>query len=210
VCWSADAGRTWHQEVVVTSAAAEQWERHHPQPILSLWQTPEGQVLAGAGNGLLTSADGRVWRRVPGSDVGITALSVAGRAGSSWGTQDAPLFVGTAAGVLRSTTGGQTWQRLDGGMAAPYVFALRAQEGPGGTRIWAATSTGLFRLDSGTTRWGLVQGGWPVDAAAVSLAVAGETVVVGTDSGAYRSDDGGRDWRRLYPGQGGTRRLQTG
>jgi hypothetical protein len=163
-----------------------------------------GRILAGTGSGLVISDDGETWRRVTtGYSVGMTALlAIAPRGARGQATGGAhdlagwTLYAGTAQGVLRSTTGGESWQLLDSGMAAPYVFGLLAAPGEGGQQVWAATAAGLFRLREGATNWTLVLGGWPRDAAALSLARAADgTLLAGTDVGLYRSIDGGEQWQ---------------
>lgn len=202
LCVSRDAGRTWRRQIVITSPATAAWETAHPWPIYALWQAPTGEVLAGSGGGLLVSPDGLAWRHVPGSpDVGITALLAApGGSTAAWGTTGSPLlYIGTASGVLRTASGGRSWQRLDAGMGSPSIFALLTTPDPGGAAVWAATATGLYRLPPGETRWALVAGPWPRDAAALSLASGAGRLLVGTDGGLFRSLDGGHSWAASGP-----------
>jgi photosystem II stability/assembly factor-like uncharacterized protein len=239
LCVSRDGGRTWTQQVLVTSATTAEWERAHPQPVYAFWQQPaiaalaikparaaiaRADVLAGAGYGLISSSDGVHWHRLPDMGLGVTALAVlpaiAALAGLiaraehgshvAEGSANGTLYAGTASGMWRSTTGGRTWEHLLTGMSTPYVFGCLVQRAGPRQVVWAATAAGLFRLEQGspepqqngrfprgawkTPRWSLIDGGWPADAAALSVAGAGTRLYVGTDSGLYRSNDGGATW----------------
>src|SRR5262245_43771447 len=77
-----------------------------------------------------------------------------------------------------------------------------------GAAPWAAASKnaptgGLFRLDTRTGRWDEPTLGLPSPVEARCIAVQPGVIYVGTQSGPYRSTDGGKSWSRLaLPGTG--------
>ena len=97
--------------------------------------------------------------------------------------------VGTQAGIFKSTNGGATWVRADGGLTDTTVDALWISA-DGSVLLAATWFTGIFRsLDGGTT-WSKV-----VDTSATCLVTAadGSVYACGVE-GVYHSHDGGASW----------------
>jgi hypothetical protein len=155
-------------------------------------------VLAGADSGVFHSPDfGETWTRLA-DDGPCTALL-----GSRYPLADPTLFLGTPAGLRRST------QDLFAPADAPRLFAGMAVEGRvfrvewPGPQLFVATSQGLFVSTNAATTLAPVgrDGSAPlpegeVTALAVSAFFAVDpalVVAVGTQ-GVFRSADGGGSW----------------
>lgn len=120
----------------------------------------------------------------PGGTVGALALLPGGE-----------LLAGTKAGLFRSADGGQGWQRVANGPAAPAIVALAGA----GDEIFAATEGGrLYRSTDGGGTWPEVAG-WAGFGVGVAIALspayaADATLFVATADGPFRSQDRGASW----------------
>lgn len=116
------------------------------------------------------------------------------------------LFAGTADGIYKSGTGGESWKKV-GPAETGRVLALAVAAG---NRVYAGAEKGLFRtLDAGAT-WTRVSQGLP-DAGAVTslLAFPNATVLAGISAdvrrgGVFRSTDAGISWTFLGSGMTAT------
>jgi photosystem II stability/assembly factor-like uncharacterized protein len=116
-------------------------------------------------------------------------------------TSQPPLLVaGIVGGFLRSQDGGQTWQVIQAGSPPSVITALAAS---GSANLYAGTADdGIFVSQDGGNKWvrwnfGLLD--WHVFSIAV-LPAAGEgqdVVLVGTESGIFRSTNNGRAWHEV-------------
>ncbi len=100
-------------------------------------------------------------------------------------------------GVFRSDDGGVNWNLGYG--AVPYVYSLEATQGPTGTILYATTfysDYGIFRSDNRGASWRMISWGWWSDISfdIESLDGGSQSLVVATQHGAERSDDGGETW----------------
>jgi len=148
-------------------------------------------VFAGGPKGLFLSDDfGENYRRVeswPKEAPAITSFLTARLFGL-----EPTIFVGTSAGLYRSTDSGTKWARVGVGELGSAVHAM----GWPGPELLVATATGLYRTRDVGESFARVGGGLP-DAPLLSLAISkyfalDPEVFVGTEgSGLFKSTDGG-------------------
>jgi photosystem II stability/assembly factor-like uncharacterized protein len=124
------------------------------------------------------------------------------------------VFAGVSGGVLRSLDGGVTWQPSPLPPPPPIVSGLALSPGYArdGTVLAATVEDGVFRSGDRGSQWeswnfGLLD--LDVYCIAISPAFAGplearpleasgdETLYVGTETGIFRSTNGGRAWREV-------------
>jgi photosystem II stability/assembly factor-like uncharacterized protein len=116
--------------------------------------------------------------------------------------ENSNVWVGTAAGISKSSDGGQTWSRFNHQnqefpISGNFIVALAYQSFT--NTIWAATieadkDTSEFRAvsksdDGGETWIVMLEGTFPHN-----FAFNDSIVYVATDEGMYVSDDGGANW----------------
>ncbi|MFA6234575.1 MAG: FlgD immunoglobulin-like domain containing protein [Bacteroidota bacterium] len=116
---------------------------------------------------------------------------------------DDTIWVGTAGGVNVSTDGGVSWRKSSFNnqvepISGNFVVAIGHNVIGGVTHVWAATVNAInpveYRSVSVTTDMGL---SWRTSLRgefAHNFGFKGEVVYVPTNSGIYRSDDGGNSW----------------
>jgi ligand-binding sensor domain-containing protein len=120
-------------------------------------------------------------------------------------SDDSTLWVGTAAGINKSTDGGTSWQRFSHqNQARPisgnFVVAINEQRYGAQRIIWAATVHALDPdeyqavsfSDDGGRNWEVTLAG----ERAHNIAFQDSLVYVATDRGVFRSDDRGQTWLR--------------
>lgn len=168
--------------------------------VYTLAAAPDGTLYAGRASGLQRSDDGGAsWQDAYAtfeSDVPLTTPALAA-------APDGRLFAGVNGGVLRSSDGGATWFAASFGSPPPLVTALAVSPNfeQDGVVLAATAEDGLY---SSTDRGGL----WTpwnfglIDLNAYSLALspdfaADQTAYIGTETGIFRSTNGGRAWRVL-------------
>jgi photosystem II stability/assembly factor-like uncharacterized protein len=146
----------------------------------------DGRIALGtADHGILLSIDdGCTWSAV----LGETALSLA--------AGDAQLFAGTAAGMMKSQDGGETWTDLP----PPPLHDLHRIQVVAGRPVIAGTNSPAVINEPA--------GGWTV-LSTMPLALTGlfasprGALLASTPQGLYRSDDRGGSWRCVVPGAAG-------
>lgn len=195
------------------------------QPLTSV-AVSGGSVLAGSTEGVWRSTDrGKSWSR---SDEGLAIRRVRWVEASPLrpslvlaGTEPAGIFVSTNSGVSWSGDPGVFKLRDANGWFLPYSprsgcvrgFAV-AGSGPDAGRIFAAVEVGgvLISDDNGGT-WRLAPGsdgrpemnrrlGGMIHPDVHSIAVhpsSSKIVTAATGGGLFRSEDGGKSWKNLYP-----------
>lgn len=97
--------------------------------------------------------------------------------------------------LYRSVDQGAAWERYDEGLPGGAVPRdIVEQDGD----LWLATdSRGVYVLPAGAERWVSRNNGLPTDVFALSLAIDGKEIAVGTyRQGIFVSHDGGLHWQR--------------
>lgn len=157
-------------------------------------------------SGLYQSSDGGLtWRFAyeslqPDPEAPLTTTAVAI---SPDFESDGSVFAGVAGGVLRSIDGGKTWNAALLGSPPPLVSALAISPSfaHDGTLFAGTMEDGVFRSADRGGRWAAWNFGL-LDLNVLCLAISpdfatDETLFVGTESGMFRSTNGGRAWREV-------------
>ncbi len=160
------------------------------------------------GGGLVRSDDwGETWETAPpDSFVFEPGTNLNHRAFSAVSAGDA-LYVGTAAGINRTTDNGKTWRNFSHTnqlepISGNFVVALALQEYGDNKVIWAATWKAegeeefyaVSSSDNGGVSWNTFLEGEK----AHNFCFHDSVVYVATDNGLFKSVNGGRDWY-VYP-----------
>ncbi len=200
--YSSDDGQTW---------------THVPQPGVTPVQNITYDIaiqdstiwIASYGGGLRKSDDwGKTWTIVPPDSFSFDPLARLNHRAFSVISTGQVLWVGTAAGIDRSEDGGKTWlnfnhQNQADPISGNFVVALAHQKVGGRNVIWASTIPAVdsteFRAvswtdDEGYTWHTTLRGKW-----AYNFAFDDSVVYVATDSGLFKSVDGGQNWAHYPP-----------
>ena len=163
-------------------------------PVRAMLPEPAtGRVfLLGRNRPYLSSDNGQSYRAT-GADLPeaaeMTALALVHAPG--------PVLVAVVDGALMASADlGRTWQGRSLGVGSPKVEAIAADPAVP-ARVWAAGSGQVWRSDDAGGSWGDVGFAAP-EAHGVARGIAadqqGQTIVLATYQGIYRSEDGGRSW----------------
>lgn len=158
-----------------------------------MFDTPQSVFVSTLGGFFRSTNEGSSWFQansgVSPSYIGI--LCMAKQGGTLLGGSD-------GVGVYRSRTGGQNWNRSNSGLVGTVVNAL--VNGPSG-QLFAATFGGVFITTNGGNDWSTSNNGISnlfvrtVFVAATGYLFAGTASIGGpSESGVYRSVDGGQNW----------------
>jgi photosystem II stability/assembly factor-like uncharacterized protein len=159
----------------------------------------ETRILLGTvGAGLLQSQDGAAsWTPVSGlNQNSILEVQVVANPGEAF-------YVGTAAGISRSTDEGTTWTSVSNGIPTNPPTPVASLLIPsGGAAFLAGTYHGLYRSTDSAGSWSPVTAGLP---AQVIYSLAGDpgssdVVYAGTEEGVFKSTDGGANWSAANTG----------
>jgi photosystem II stability/assembly factor-like uncharacterized protein len=194
---SNDGGLHWSEH----SAGLAAMDALHPVPaaINALSFDATGKKLyAATSEGLFVSTDAaRHWQNVvaaPVSGSGYVALAFDLHASHT-------IYVGGRNEVLVSQNDGRSWSALAPGGPGPSGSSINSLTFDSEKhQLWAATTTGVYRFDSGNAGWQVLRNGLPVNSNAYAVqpaSISGGTaglVFAGTNQGFYRSVDGGAHW----------------
>lgn len=158
----------------------------------------DGICFAACGSGLYRSGDGgESWRKLPASsELVTTAVAV-----SPAFAQDRSVFAAVKGGILRSSDAGETWFTAAFPAPPPVFSSLEASPDfeRDGFLLAATMEDGVFSSTDRGARWQPWNFGlFDLNVLCLALSPAwieDETVYAGTETGLYRSDNGGRAWR---------------
>ena len=122
---------------------------------------------------------------------------------------DSVLWVGTAAGINKSTDGGETWENFnhsENGISGNFVTALGRQQWGSYDILWAATWQaeasgefyGVSKTENGGITWEVVLTDPDQTLKAHNFAFDDSIVYVATNLGLYKSVDLGESWE-IFP-----------
>jgi photosystem II stability/assembly factor-like uncharacterized protein len=141
-----------------------------------------GSIFAGTNNGVYSSSDkGAHWIQ---KNTGLANLSII-----SLASKGTTIFLGAADAVYKSNDYGAHWIMANAGINGNvYSFAFYAKT------VFAGTyGNGLYRSENIGTTWTKVLG-LPENAFIYSIKANENDLFAGTDSGVYKSTDGGTTW----------------
>lgn len=158
----------------------------------------DGICFAACGSGLYRSGDGgESWRMLRASSELITTAVLVSPAFA----EDRTVFAAVKGGILRSSDAGETWFTA-AFPAPPPVFsslAVSLDFERDGFLLAATMEDGVFSSTDRGARWQPWNFGlFDLNVLCIALSpswIEDETVYVGTETGLYRSDNGGRAWR---------------
>ena len=158
----------------------------------------DGICFAACGSGLYRSQDGGdSWRKLRTSSESVTTAVAVSPAFA----QDRSVFAAVKGGVLRSSDGGDTWF-TSAFPAPPPLFSsllVSSHFERDGFLLAATMEDGVFSSTDRGARWQPWNFGlFDLNVLCIALSPAwvdDETVYVGTETGLYRSANGGRAWR---------------
>jgi photosystem II stability/assembly factor-like uncharacterized protein len=187
---SRDAGQHWTKRGNVSAT---------PRSLSMLTVIPSGNVLyALTAAGLFASTDAaQTWHAVNTANSG---LPIDGYTTLTFNAQK-NMYVGTSHhGVFMSSDStGTRWKAINGTLPRAIVINALAFDGTQ-HRLWAATSSGVYRSDNDGTTWKALNNGLPVIDGVTTIQPAASAggapglVYAGTAHGIFRSTDGGTHW----------------
>ena len=172
--------------------------------VFDLAASPNGICFAASETGLYRSDDvGKTWHFAYESLTFDTPPVTYSAALSPQFDTDQTVFAGIPGAVLRSSDGGQSWHVAGLGSPPPSVICLAVSPNylEDGTIFAGTMEDGVFC----STDRGVYWSGWNfglldlnINCLAISPDFADdETVFVGTETGLFRSTNGGRAWREM-------------
>ena len=165
--------------------------------------------IASYGGGLRKSRDwGQTWTPVAPDSFSFDTFAHLNHRAFSVISTGKELWVGTAGGINRSDDGGKTWvnfnhQNQEHPISGNFVVALAYQKTGDRNIIWAATNPAEapeeFRAVSWTDDDGYTWHTTLKGQFAHNFAFDDSVVYVATDSGLFKSVDGGQSWAHFPP-----------
>ena len=172
-------------------------ERIDAGVVYALASSEAGRLYAARATGLTYSDDdGASWQLVPVTDVGNYVATAVATSGNT-------VLAGTHGAIMRSEDDVQSWSLVGLAKPAPLVTALVLSPtfDADGVAVAGTAEDGVFVTDDGGLTWvpwnyGLID----LDVHAVAISPnfsADQTIFAATETGVYRSANGGRSWQRL-------------
>lgn len=163
---------------------ASQWQALAPVEgaNITALHSAEGRVYAATQlGGVFVSDDGgKTWR--PAN------RGLEGQGSIVFGSTDGVMLAGTFAGIFRSTDGGQNWTAATGPLLSGRGFARS------GGMLFALSNNGRLLVSNDSGRTWTARSVIPGNPLATKLALFGDTLLVGTARGIFRSPDQGLTW----------------
>jgi photosystem II stability/assembly factor-like uncharacterized protein len=164
----------------------------------------DGICFAARGSGLYCSEDGGETWRLAYESLNLKApLPTMAVAISPDFASDGTLFAGVPGGILRSFDGGEKWDVVQLPSPPPVVSALAISPdyARDGIVLAGTVEDGVFSTSNRGGQWVAWNFGL-LDLNTICLIISSdfardETLFVGTDSGIFRSTNGGRAWREV-------------
>ncbi len=185
---TSDAGLHWTKQASISSTATT---------LFSLTIAPSGKTLyALASDGLLVSSDAaQTWNRVNTAKSGLpvdtcTTLVFDGQKS---------LYLGTLRHGVFMISDGEQWKSISGTLPRDTAINELAYDSVQ-HRLWAATSSGVYRSDNEGTNWNALNTGLSVADGVTTIQAAANAggdvaqVYAGTKHGIFRSTDSGMHW----------------
>lgn len=162
----------------------------------------DGRCFAATSGGLYRSSDGGSgWKLLRVADESVSPMAATAVAVSPAFAQDRSLFAAVKGGILRSSDGGDTWFAAKFPAPPPLftTLVISPNFARDGFMLAGTMEDGVFSSTDRGLNWqpwnfGLFDLGVLCLAASPHLQ-ADETIVAGTETGLYRSANGGRAWR---------------
>jgi len=197
---SNNGGGTWATYSSGLDAPSPQSDSHFRDVAISPGFISDKTVFLAMFEGLKVSqSKGESWR-----ETNVLTVKVNRGIGVSAGfASDGTIFVGTlGGGVLKSQTGGETWEVLGRGLTYTYINPVGISPSyPVDRTIFAGTAAGLFKSTTAGDNWALLQMDPNRALYARELAISpdyGQDHVLFASAeasdGVFRSNDGGVTW----------------
>ena len=162
----------------------------------------DGLCFAATSIGLYRSTNGGDgWKRLTITDEQASQMAVTAVAISPSFSQDRSVFAAVKGGILRSSDGGDTWFTAKFPAPPPLftTLAVSPNFAHDGLMLAGAMEDGVFSSTDRGVNWQPWNFGL-FDLGVLCLATSphldeDETIVAGTETGLYRSTNGGRAWR---------------
>ncbi len=159
--------------------------------------------FAARASGLYYSPDGQSWRLATETLDFQQAYSATAVAAIVTDTGTLSIFMGLAGGLLLSKDGGKSWKSANLPNPPPVISSLVISPNfwRDGVLLAGTLEDGVLRTADQGNNWHTWNFGL-LDLSVMSLAISpryyeDETVFAGTESGLFRSTNGGRAWREV-------------